>query len=100
MLWGQNGIQSCDVVHELLLSTDADERRCHAGFAEDPGEGNLGWRRILHAVKTGEMTGGTDASVLAGHTMAVIQGMSTLARNGASREKLLAIADAAMKAFG
>jgi hypothetical protein len=31
--------------------------------------------------------------------MAVIQGMSTLARDGASREKLLSIATTAMKAF-
>ncbi len=37
-----------------------------------------------------------DADALAGHIMAVIQGMSTLARDGATREKLLSVASVAM----
>lgn len=37
-----------------------------------------------------------DAGALAGHIMAVVQGMSTLARDGATREKLLRIAAVAM----
>lgn len=37
-----------------------------------------------------------EAEALAGHIMAVIQGMSTLARDGAKRKKLFAVADAAM----
>ena len=37
-----------------------------------------------------------DADGLAGHTVAVIQGMSTLARDGASRQKLLSVAATAM----
>jgi AcrR family transcriptional regulator len=40
-----------------------------------------------------------DADALAGHIIAVIQGMSTLARDGANRKKLLAVADAAMLAW-
>ncbi len=40
-----------------------------------------------------------DADALAGHVMAVIQGMSTLARDGAQRDKLLAVADMAMLAW-
>jgi AcrR family transcriptional regulator len=40
-----------------------------------------------------------DAEALAGHIMAVIQGMSTLARDGATREKLLSVASAAMLAW-
>lgn len=40
-----------------------------------------------------------DADALAGHIMAVIQGMSTLARDGATREKLLSIASAVMLAW-
>jgi AcrR family transcriptional regulator len=40
-----------------------------------------------------------DADALAGHTMAVIQGMSTLARDGAAREKLTSVAAAAMLAW-
>jgi AcrR family transcriptional regulator len=56
-------------------------------------------RKIVQAIKAGELGRDTDATALAGHTMAVIQGMSTLARDGASREKLLAIAATAIKAF-
>ena len=40
-----------------------------------------------------------DADAMAGHIMAVIQGMSTLARDGATREKLLSVASAAMLAW-
>ncbi len=38
----------------------------------------------------------TDADALAGHVMAVIQGMSTLARDGGAREKLTRVAATAM----
>ena len=34
--------------------------------------------------------------MLAGHVFAVVQGMSTLAKDGAGRSKLMGIADAAM----
>ena len=40
-----------------------------------------------------------DAGAMAGYVMALIQGMSTLARDGASRTKLLTVADAAMQAW-
>ncbi len=40
-----------------------------------------------------------DADALAGHIMAVIQGMSTLARDGATREKLSFVAAVAMSAW-
>jgi AcrR family transcriptional regulator len=40
-----------------------------------------------------------NAEALAGYIMAVIQGMSTLARDGATRKKLLSIASAAMMAW-
>ena len=56
-------------------------------------------RKIRQSIKGGLMAGDTDAGALAGHTMAVIQGMSTLARDGASREKLQAVAATAMRAF-
>ncbi len=39
------------------------------------------------------------AGALAGYVMATIQGMSTLARDGASRAKLMAVVDAAMQAW-
>ena len=40
-----------------------------------------------------------DAGAMAGYVMALIQGMSTLARDGASRTKLMTVADAAMRAW-
>jgi AcrR family transcriptional regulator len=56
-------------------------------------------RRIVLAIRTGEIPAKSDADALAAHTMAIIQGMSTLARDGAKREKLLRLADMAMKAW-
>jgi AcrR family transcriptional regulator len=55
--------------------------------------------RLEHAVRSGELSADTDAEALAGHVMAVMQGMSTLARDGASREKLMRIADSVMSAW-
>lgn len=55
--------------------------------------------RIVRAVDRGEMPAGTPADALAGHVMAVIQGMSTLARDGATRDKLLRVAASAMCAW-
>jgi AcrR family transcriptional regulator len=40
-----------------------------------------------------------DAGTMAGYVMALIQGMSTLARDGAPRRKLLAVAHAAMQSW-
>ena len=56
-------------------------------------------RRVAAAMTAGEMPQGTDAEAVAGHIFAVIQGMSTLARDGASRERLLRVADTAMLAW-
>jgi AcrR family transcriptional regulator len=56
-------------------------------------------QKVLASIASGSMPGHTDADALAGLTMAVIQGMSTLARDGASREKLLQVVDSAMKAW-
>ena len=53
-------------------------------------------RRISGAIEAGEMGGEADAEALAGHVMAVIQGMSTLARDGGGRDKLMRVAAAAM----
>jgi len=55
--------------------------------------------RIVQAMETSELPAGTDADALAGHVMAVIQGLSTLARDGAPREKLIRIAETAMGAW-
>ena len=47
----------------------------------------------------GELDHDTDAEALAGHVMAVIQGLSTLARDGATREKLMRVAEMTMRAW-
>ena len=56
-------------------------------------------QRIARDITSGELHGETDADALAGHVMAVIQGMSTLARDGAPRKKLVRVASTAMLAF-
>ena len=52
--------------------------------------------RIVRAIDTGELPRDAEPDALAGHVMAVIQGLSTLARDGASRDRLLGIARMAM----
>ncbi len=56
-------------------------------------------QKVLSSIASGSMPANANADALAGLTMAVIQGMSTLARDGASREKLLTLVDAAMQAW-
>ena len=56
-------------------------------------------RKIVQAAAAGEMASDIDAEALAGHVMAVIQGLSTLARDGASREKLMRVVACAMLAW-
>ena len=59
--------------------------------------------RIARGIAAGEMQADAEADALAdtlaGHVMAVIQGMSTLARDGAPRGKLLRVAESAMHAW-
>lgn len=55
--------------------------------------------RISADIKTGALPRSADAAALAAHVMAVIQGMSTLARDGAARAKLQRIAATAMAAW-
>ena len=61
----------------------------------------LGIEARLQAKVTADLEAGcmlpdSDAEALAGHILAVIQGLSTLARDGASREKLFRVAETAM----
>ena len=55
--------------------------------------------RIERDIRSGELAGDTDAETLAAFVSTVIQGMSTLARDGASREKLMRVARSAMLAW-
>ncbi|MFZ6643350.1 TetR/AcrR family transcriptional regulator [Undibacterium sp. TC4M20W] len=53
--------------------------------------------KITSSIKSKQMPAETDAEGLAALTMSIIQGMSTLARDGAPREKLLKVVETAMK---
>ena len=55
--------------------------------------------RIQKDIDRGALPADTDADALAGHMMAMTQGLSTLARDGASREKLLRVAAQAMQVW-
>lgn len=56
-------------------------------------------QRIQREIDHGLLPAGADAEMLAGHVFAVVQGMSTLAKDGARRDKLLRIVDAAMASW-
>jgi AcrR family transcriptional regulator len=55
--------------------------------------------KINADVDAGRMPDGVDSEALAAHVLAVIQGLSTLARDGAQREKLLRLATVAMASW-
>ena len=55
--------------------------------------------KIMQDRSSGKLRLNVDAEAMASHIMAVIQGMSTLARDGATRRKLSSIAAAAMLAW-
>ncbi len=56
-------------------------------------------KKNRHGIKDGQLPSDTDAVALAAHTMAVIQGMSTLARDGAFRGTLLRVVDTALRCW-
>lgn len=55
--------------------------------------------RIERDIADGALPSGTDAAALSGLVTAVVQGMSVLARDGASRKMLLRIVDATLGAW-
>ena len=56
--------------------------------------------RLKQAVAEGELPESADCDAIAAFYLAVQQGMSVQARDGASREALLAVADGAIAAWG
>jgi hypothetical protein len=56
-------------------------------------------KRIERGVRAGELPAGTDAAALAKFYETVIQGLSSQARDGATRRSLLAVVAAAMRAW-
>lgn len=55
--------------------------------------------KIKRSIQDGSLSSVADPASLAAHTMAVIQGMSTLARDGATRAVLLRLTETAMKCW-
>ena len=55
--------------------------------------------KVVADMQAGRIPSNSDAEALAAHILAVIQGLSTLARDGASREKLFRVAAVAMRAW-
>ncbi len=76
---------AADVQHAVAAFRQAVEHRLRARIARDVAEGGL--------------PPGTDAASLAGLVMAVTQGLSVLARDGATRAALLAIVEASLRAW-
>lgn len=88
----------------LLASATASGSAASADVQQAVAE----WRRVIQGrlkarierdVDAGVLPPGTPADALAGLTLAVTQGMSVLARDGAPRVSLLAIADAALRGW-
>jgi AcrR family transcriptional regulator len=96
---GENTPAGCLLASAALSCSDsaADVRQTLAAIRHGM-EAQLR-TRIVKGIELEELPAGTDADALAGLTMAVIQGMSTLARDGAPREKLLRVAAAALHAW-
>ncbi|MBC7956966.1 MAG: TetR/AcrR family transcriptional regulator [Cytophagales bacterium] len=81
---------SCSAMAQDVRETLADLRKGIEGRLRE---------KIKHDVKIGQLPPNTDAMALAAHTMAVIQGMSTLARDGASRATLLRVVHTAVQCW-
>ena len=88
-LLASSAISCSDAANDVKEELAAIRRRIEARLRD----------KISSSVNAGLMPANSNAEALAGLTMAVIQGMSTLARDGATRKKLLQVVDAAMQAW-
>ncbi len=82
----------------LSVSAEAEDVRVHLAAIRKGVEKNLR-SHIARAVREGELPAATETDALSAFIVATIQGMSTLARDGASREKLMSIVEIAMHAW-
>jgi AcrR family transcriptional regulator len=82
----------------ISVSAEAADVQAHLSAIRNGVEAHLR-ARIQAEVADGTLPPHTDAEILAAHTTAIIQGLSTLARDGASRDKLLRVALSAMTAW-
>lgn len=81
---------SCSAMAEDVKAALADMRKAIEVRLRD---------KIEASLHEGNLPEETNAAALAAHTIAVIQGMSTLARDGATRASLLSVAEVAMRCW-
>lgn len=93
---GEETPPGCLVASSIVsCSSGADHVRQHLADIRREIESALR-SRIERDVQNGTLPSDCDPEMLAGHAFAVVQGMSTLAKDGASRAKLLKIVDSTM----
>ncbi|XXT19405.1 TetR/AcrR family transcriptional regulator [Sorangium sp. So ce429] len=89
----------CMIVLAATLGTQESEAvRCHLAEVRRGALVEL-QRRLDRGVAEGDVPAGTDTAALAAFYTTVLQGLSIQARDGASREALLAVVDCAMAAW-
>ena len=79
----------------ISVSTEAADVQAHLAAIRNGVEAHLR-NRIASDIENGSLPTTADPEILAALTTTVIQGLSTLARDGASRDKLRGVARAAM----
>jgi AcrR family transcriptional regulator len=89
----------CLIVLGALLANDANANVCGELRASRAGNVAALRARLERAVGEGELPGSLDCEAVATFYATVQQGMSIQARDGASRARLLAVADCAMAAW-
>jgi AcrR family transcriptional regulator len=89
----------CLIVLGALHSSDSSEGVCSALRAMRAENVAMLRRRLDNAIASGELSADLDTESIAVFYITVQQGMSIQARDGASRETLLVIADSAMAAW-
>ena len=91
--------RGCMVVLSQLNTTEASASVC-AALRENRAQGQSGLEaRLRRAVGDGDLPPSVDVAALAAFYLTVQQGMSIQARDGASQERLLAVAKGAMAAW-
>lgn len=91
--------RGCMVVLSQLNTTEASASVC-AALRENRAQGQSALEaRLRRAVDDGDLPPSVDVAALAAFYLTVQQGMSIQARDGASQERLLAVAKGAMAAW-
>lgn len=88
--------RGCMIVLAAPQMQGANAQVCDALKAYRQANGCLLERRLKRAVEEGELPASTDCRALANYVVTLQHGMSIQARDGASRETLMSIADCAM----